>query len=195
MENTIHFKVSSWKFVIAILGLCIFEYMCLSVLSTPFSELDSRTDRLHTIFAYLFFAPVSVFIGAFILTLLAFLLKPVKGLTISETGITDTSSPFSIGEIPFDNISSINSRTNITYGNKYGKARMNEVCINIRRRKIDNTWWANKGLLGRIVKRLHTYTIPTKVFSASHNEIVDAIEKSIINKNIKFTSMDFKHER
>ncbi len=192
MGNTEHFKLSTLKLLLVLLILFIFEYFSFSILSMPYEELERNADRYHPIMAYLFFIPVFIFIGLLILIFVRFLFKRNKGLTITESGIIDCSSPFSFGEIPFENISSISSITNSSIKYRFVKIKTNELNINLRKRKKDKSWWESKGLMGKMVKKMGTYTLPTKGFKASHQQIVETIKFFVEGKNIKVNEMDLQ---
>ncbi|WP_133405829.1 hypothetical protein [Parashewanella tropica] len=193
MQTQTYFKLSNFKLFIVITVLFLFEYVALLVLSMPYEELEQNADRYHPIMAYLFFTPVSIFCAVLIIIFLNFLFKKDKGLLLTDTGIVDFSSPFSLGEIPFDNIASITSAKNRHIKiYRFIKFNTPELHINLRKRKKDNQWWKNKGLKGRLVKKLHTYTIPTRGFRDNQEQIVEAIQKHIEGKNIKVNTIDFE---
>lgn len=192
MINIKHFKLSILKLIFALFILCMFEYFSFSILSMPYDELERNADRHHPIVVYLFFIPFFIVIGLLILIFLKFLLTKNKGLIITEFGIIDRSSPFSIGEIPFDNISSILSITNIVIKCGFIKIKTNELTINLRKRKKQKEWWENKGVMGRLVKKKRTYTLPTKGFKASHQEIVETIKFFVDGKNITVKEINYQ---
>jgi len=188
-----HFRLSNFKLFIVLTILCMFEYSAFSILSMPYEELERNSDRYHPIVAYLFFIPTSLFCGILIVIFLKFLFKKNKGLSLTDIGIVDNSSPFSLGVIPFENISSITSITN-SYVKFYRfmKFKTPELNINLRRRKKDANWWESKGLKGRLAKKFHTYTIPTRGFKDNQEKIVEAIRNHVEGRNIKVNTMDIE---
>jgi hypothetical protein len=166
--------------------------MAFDILTMPYSELEANADKYHPIMAYLFFGPLFPFLAIIILLFIKFLFSSNKGLILTSKGIIDNSSPFSIGEIPFENIASFTSRTNIVLRYKIFKVRRNELSIYIRKRKIDADWWEAKGIKGRFAKRSHDYTIPTKFFSINHEELINCIKEHIAGKNIKMYEIDLE---
>ncbi len=192
MKASQHYKLSIFKLLMVLFFLFLLEYFSFSILSMPYEELERNADRYHPIMAYLFFVPFSIVIGVLILIFMKFLFKKNKGLTITETGLIDNSSPFSFGEIPYENISSISSVTNSTVKARFIKAKTNHFNINLRNRKKDRLWWESKGVMGRIVKKMRTYTLPTKGFNAKHQDIVKTIKLFVEDKNIKVTEMDLE---
>jgi len=192
MKTSQHYKLSTFKLLIILFILFSFECFSILILSIPYEELERNADRYHPIMAYLFFVPFSISIGVLILIFIKFLFKRNKGLTITEVGLIDNSSPFSFGEIPFDNISSISSITDSTIKYRFIKAKTNHFNINLRNRKKDSSWWKSKGVIGYIVKKMHTYTLPTKGFKAKHQDIVKTMKLFVEDKNIKITEMDLE---
>ncbi len=187
-----HFRLSNFKLLIVLTILCLFEYLAFSILSMPYEELERNADRNHPIMAYLFFIPLSLCCGILIVMFIQFIFKKNKGLSLTAAGIVDYSSPFSLGIIPFDNISSITSVTNSYLKFGFVKFKTPQLNINLRKRKKDKEWWKSKGLKGRLVKNNYTYTIPTRGFKDCQDQIVEAISSHVEGKNIKVNIMDLE---
>lgn len=186
-------KLSKIKLLLLVVILFVFEYVCLSVLLLPYEQLEANSAKYHPLVAYLVLGPIGVLLSLLLVVFLLFFFKRSKGLMLTKNGLNDRSSPFSIGEIPFDKISSISCTANRVTRYRFIKIKDNEICVNLRKRRSDNDWWSSKGLLGKAVKKLHTYTINTKVFRQNHSEIVDAIKTHVAGHNIKVNVID--HEK
>lgn len=190
--NFLLFKLSKIKLLLLVVILFVFEYAFLSVLSLPYEQLEANSDKYHPLVAYLVLGPLCVLCSLLLVIFLLFFFRRSKGLMLTTNGFNDRSSPFSIGEIPFDKISSISCIANRVTRYRFIKSKTNEICVNLRKRKSDNDWWSSKGLLGKAVKKLHTYTINTKGFRQNHSEIVDAIKTHVAGHNIKVNVIDYE---
>ncbi len=191
------FRVSKWKTFIGLMVMCGFEYMSIKILIMPYSELDANSDKYHPIVAYVFFGSLAPLVAILIVIYLVFLFRKGRGLYLTSNGFIDHSTPFSIGEIPFERILQIcNSINNVTKFRGI-KIRDNKLSIALRGRKVDKAWWEAKNT-SRIKSkkyswftRFGSYHLNTKIFSASHNEIAEAVEKHIeLEPRIKIYTMD-----
>ena len=191
-SQTDHIQLSYFRYALAVAALVAFEYMALKIISMPYSELEQNADRFHPLMAYLFFIPIIPLVAAAILSLLLFLFSKNKGLVICADGIVDNSSMFSIGYIPFDQISSMTNDLNLSVGVGIIKSKRNAISINLRNRKIDHEWWSNKGWKGRLIKKRRNYQIQTSHLANSHDKIVESIKFHIGNRGIKFNTINFE---
>ncbi|MDN3653829.1 hypothetical protein QWY77_13870 [Thalassotalea ponticola] len=190
VRDRIHFQLSGLKLLLLFVVLLSSAYFSFSILAMPYEQLEQNADKYHPIIAYLFFIPFSILITALILIYGKFICSRNKGLIIADGFLIDNSSPFSIGEIPAEQISSIYSSINGSVKYKFVSFKINELNVNLRKRKKDINWWKSKGFMGTIVKKLYTYTIPTRGFKASHSQILDSIKCFADQNNIKVTEVD-----
>lgn len=190
VRNRIHFRLSNLKLLLLFVVLFSVAYFSFSILAMPYEQLKQNADKYHPIIAYIFFIPFSIMVTALILIYVRFIFSRNKGLIIAKGYLIDNSSPFSIGEIPVEQISSIYSSTNGSVKYKFFSFKINELNVNLRKRKKDINWWKSKGTIGLIVKKFYTYTIPTRGFKASHSQILDSIKYFADQNNIKVTEVD-----
>ena len=191
------FKPSKWRVVFSILFMCCFEYFAIKMLMTPYSELQANADKYHPIFAYLFFGSIAPLFVGFIISWTIFLFKKDRGFHLTSTGFVDLTTPFAFGEIPFERVLQIcNSVNNVTRFRGI-KIRENKIKISLRVRKVDNAWRKARigsGIKGKIqgwYTRFNSCDINTKLLSASHSEVVSAIEEHIkLDQRIKMYTMD-----
>ncbi len=180
-----------------ILILSGFEYMSLKILTTPYSELNANSDKYHPIVAYIFFGSLVPLISLLLILYIVFLLQKGRGLYLTNNGFIDQSTPFAIGEIPFERILQICNSTNNVTRYRGIKIRDNKLSFHLRRRKVDNAWWESnysnsfKAKIFKWLTRFGIYNINTKVFSASHEQLASAVAEHIKTEpRIQIYSMD-----
>jgi hypothetical protein len=191
-----YFKISKWRILVGLIIMCLSEFISIKILTMPYVELEANADKYHPIVAYMFFGPIALLLAILIIINVVFYFQKGKGLHLTSTGIIDNSTPFSMGEIPFERIMQICNVTNKVTKFRFIKIRENEISVHLRRRKVDKLWWddAHNGVKIKLIKwstRNGFYNISTKIFSASHDDLVRALEKHIeLEPRVKMYSMD-----
>jgi hypothetical protein len=182
-------KLSYVKYVLVLAFLVGFEYMAIKIVSMPYSELELNADRFHPLMAYLFFIPLIPLIAVVILSLLFFLFSRNKGVGFGLEGIFEKTSPFSIGFIPYEKISSISNITSLSVGRWPFKSQRDAISINLRNRKQDENWWSSKGWRGRLL-RGRSYEIQTSLLALPHNNVVEILSCHAKKRGIKIYTIN-----
>lgn len=194
------FKVSKWKTLAVILFMCAFEYAAFNFFSTPYSELEANSDKYHPLVGYAFFGCVTPIAAILLVVYTYFFFQRDRGFYLTENGFIDSSTPFSVGEIPFERILQICDKTNVVTRFRLLKIRDNYISISLRGRKVDKAWWNSviqnrlKQLVFKKMSRFGFYNVNTKVFSVKHGEIAEAVKKHLeSHPRVKMYTMD--HEQ
>lgn len=182
-------KLSYLKYVLALIFLVGFEFMAIKIISMPYSELELNADRFHPLIAYLFFIPLIPLIALILLSLLIFLFSRNKGVELGLEGIFEKTSPFSIGFIPYEQISPISNITSLSEGRWPFKSKRKVISINLRNRKQDKNWWSSKGWRGRLL-RGRSYEIQTSLLAMSHDRVVKVFSYHAKKHGIKINMIN-----
>jgi len=165
-----HFGISKWKlligFIICIAGISF----GVSTLLRPYTELLNATDKFHPIVIYIVCCLLVFLLALVLSSIVSILLNSNAGLSLTEEGIIDSSSIFSIGLIPQEHIGMVST----TYVNK-------KPMINLFLKS--NDWLKSRGSKGKLLFYLLKYTsgysIPSMPFKEEHSIIFEAVKAHV----------------